>query len=103
MCFNQRHATLGAGSGTCLAYFAMHWARPIGHLLLFFWTRLLLWRLASRHMHRESSGSRHVHIAFHAPHHLTARIYHHHDHEEHHGEHTAHVHHHLNGSQQVGV
>src|SRR5258708_30833700 len=103
--WNQRHAAFRTFSRVRLAYLWMHGAGPVSGLssiLLIFLRWFLFWWFAPWHTHGESRETPYMHIAFHAPHHLAARVHHDHHHEEHHHKHAAHVHHDLNTGQQAG-
>src|SRR5258708_28651394 len=102
--WNQRHAALRTVSRVRLTYLWMHGAGPVSGLssmLLIFLRWFLCWWFAPWHSHGQSRQTPYMHIAFHAPHHLAARVHHDHHHEEHHHQHAAHVHHDLNSGQQV--
>src|SRR5260221_5136084 len=73
------HAAFGAIACLVLLHLRVHWAGPSSHRL-FLGSFFLCWRLAAGHVHGESAEAGHVHIAFHAPHHLTTGIRHHQDH-----------------------
>ncbi len=95
----ELHAALRTLPWPALPHLGMHGAGIRPHFCLL----PSAFCLPTRHGHRQGCQSGKMHLQLHVPHHFASRVHHHHDHEQNHDEHAAHVHHDLNGEQQIGA